>query len=113
MRTQEKKDFVTKAEAMYERLRSWRQRHPEAGIDEIAAVVRRERERLTSGLVSELAVQEKRKEQWQEEVCPTCGEKVRNKGERKRQVVHREGVSVIERPYYQCPHCDEGFFPLG
>ena len=109
----EKKDFVTEAEGMYERLRAWRHEHPAASLDQIAEVVRREREQLISGLVSELAVQERQKEEWQEVACPACGEKMRNKGKRKRQVVHREGVSVIERPYYQCPQCDEGFFPLG
>ena len=109
----EREKFIPEAEAMYERLRSWRRTHPGASLDEIAKAVRREREALISELVSELAVQEKEKEQWQEEACPTCGKKARYKGKRKRQVVHREGMSQIERPYYQCPHCGEGFFPLG
>lgn len=106
-------EFITESQAMYNRLRAWRKAHPEALLDEIAEEVRREREKLTGKLVTELAEQEKRPHLWQEENCPTCGELARYKGMRIRQVVHREGESTLERPYYKCQHCGEGFFPLG
>lgn len=109
----QEKDFVTESREMYDRLRAWRKTHPDVTFDEIAEAVRREREQLTGRLVTELAVQGEKLEQWQEERCPGCGEKARYKGMRKRQVVHKEGESTLERPYYSCPHCGEGFFPLG
>jgi len=98
---------------MYERLQAWRKAHPDATFDEIAEEIRKEREKLIGRLAAELAVQEQKSQQWQEAYCPECGEKARYKGMRRRQVVHKEGVSTLERPYYSCPHCGEGFFPLG
>jgi YgiT-type zinc finger domain-containing protein len=107
------KDFVEASREMYERLCAWRKAHPGATFDEIAEAIRKEREELTGRLVGELAVQEQKLHLWEEAYCPTCGEKARYKGKRRRQVVHKEGVSTLERPYYSCPHCGEGFFPLG
>jgi len=105
--------FVSGASEMYERLRVWRKAHPQATFDDIAREIRREREQLTGRLAAEMAVQEKKKEQWQEEICPECGKVAHYKGMRKRQVVHEEGESTLERPYYRCRHCGNGFFPLG
>jgi hypothetical protein len=45
--------------------------------------------------------------------CPTCGQKLANKGKRKRRVVTRAGELEIERTYYYCPACRRGLFPPG
>ena len=113
MEKEPEKDFVEASREMYERLRAWRKAYPGATFDEIAEEIRKEREELTGRLAAELAVQEQKLHIWQEVHCPVCGEKARYKGMRERQVVHKEGVSTLERPYYSCPHCNEGFFPLG
>lgn len=45
--------------------------------------------------------------------CPQCGGEVRGKGRRSRQVVTVRGEVKIEREYYYCSACQQGFFPLG
>lgn len=113
MMREENKGFVEGAEAMYDRLKAWRETHPQATFDEIAQAIRQERKKLTGRLAAELAVQGKREEQWQEVRCPKCGGLAENKGDRGKRVVHEEGESWLERPYYHCPECGNGFFPLG
>lgn len=54
-------EFVAEAEAMYVRLRRWREMHPEASLDEIGEEVTRERQRLMGRLMGELATQPEEK----------------------------------------------------
>jgi uncharacterized protein with PIN domain len=46
-------------------------------------------------------------------LCPACGERMRNKGHKTRQVVTRTGTSTVTRTYYYCRHCKQGHFPPG
>lgn len=46
-------------------------------------------------------------------VCPECGQTAQNKGLKKRQIVSRRGTVEVERRYYYCGHCQQGFFPPG
>jgi hypothetical protein len=45
--------------------------------------------------------------------CPSCGEKMKNKGQRTRRVVTESGEVEVERTYYYCPACRQGLFPPG
>jgi transposase-like protein len=45
--------------------------------------------------------------------CPQCGQKMKNKGKRRRRVVTETGEVEIERHYYHCAGCGQGFFPPG
>ena len=45
--------------------------------------------------------------------CPECGEKLRNKGKRKRKVVTVRGEIEMTRDYYVCSDCGMGYFPPG
>jgi len=45
--------------------------------------------------------------------CPLCRGKLENKGKRRRHVVSLRGEAEIERGYYQCQTCDQGYFPPG
>lgn len=45
--------------------------------------------------------------------CPTCGREMHNKGRKRRRVVTRSGEIEVERTYYYCEHCKQGFFPSG
>ena len=50
-------EFLEAAEAMYEQMVSWREKHPEASFDEIASEVGQERRRLMGQLLEGLATQ--------------------------------------------------------
>lgn len=45
--------------------------------------------------------------------CPVCGAELRRKGKKKKVVVSLAGEVEVERECYYCPHCQQGFFPLG
>ena len=45
--------------------------------------------------------------------CPICGKEMHNKGRKRRHVVTRSGEIKLERTYYYCEHCKQGFFPSG
>lgn len=45
--------------------------------------------------------------------CPTCGEEMHSKGRKRRRVVTRSGEIEVERTYYYCERCKQGFFPPG
>lgn len=106
-----KERFGEKAEGMYERVRGWREEHPEASFDEIARVMGEERKQLMGGLLSELAKGYRRMEA--PEYCRECGGRMEAKGEKRRGVLHREGEAKIEREHYYCPGCEGGIFPPG
>lgn len=103
--------FGEAAQAMHQRLRAWRRAHPQASFDEIAEQVSQERKALMGELLEELASAGEAVAL--APVCPNCGGAVENKGKKKRQVLHREGEVQVERDYYYCPACRQGFFPSG
>jgi len=104
-------EFGEAAAGMHQRLRAWRRAHPDATFDEIAEQVSRERQVLMGDLLEELAGETERIPL--DPLCPICGSAAQNKGAKKRQVLHREGVMRLERNYYYCPACQQGFFPSG
>jgi hypothetical protein len=44
--------------------------------------------------------------------CPDCGQKLKNKGQRRRRIVTEAGDVEVERTYYHCAACGQGFSPL-
>jgi hypothetical protein len=102
-------EFGEAAEAMHQRLCAWRRAHPGATFDEIAELVGQERKALLGKLLEELS--EETEVIALEPLCPACGGAAENKGKKKRQVLHREGEVQVERNYYYCPACRQGFFP--
>lgn len=45
--------------------------------------------------------------------CPQCGQKMKTKGKRRRRLVTQAGEVEIERLYYHCGVCGQGFSPPG
>jgi tRNA(Ile2) C34 agmatinyltransferase TiaS len=45
--------------------------------------------------------------------CPQCGQKMKSKGKRRRRIVTEAGEIEVERLYYHCAACGQGFFPPG
>jgi phage terminase large subunit GpA-like protein len=78
-------------------------------IEEQALTIRQQvGERITQQMLSQAA-----QGQQGAVLCPTCGERMQNKGHKTRQVVTRTGTSTITRTYYYCRHCKQGHFPPG
>jgi uncharacterized protein with PIN domain len=102
-------EFGEAAVEMHRRMREWRRAHGEATFDEIAERVSQERRALMGNLLEELATEAEIG--LLDRICPLCDGVVQNKGQKKRQILHREGETKLERDYYYCPACKQGFFP--
>jgi hypothetical protein len=100
-------------EQMWEEMYRWREAHPKASFDEIAAQVTPKRRALIGQLLAQLACQYGDGEEVAGVKCPKCGELMRYKGRASREVEHLEGEVELARAYYHCAGCESGLFPPG
>ena len=103
--------FEETAGEIHERLWSWRRGEPEASFDAIMERVRQEREALMKPLVEELMAEARVGEV--DVCCRECGARAQNMGKKRKVIQHREGAVEVNREYYCCPSCKQGFFPPG
>ncbi len=100
------------ADAAIEELLAKRKAPAEASLADIEQVVRaaslKFEEALTTELLAESAAE---LPAWPN--CPQCGQKMKNKGKRRRRIVTETGEVEIERHYYYCAACGRGLFPPG
>jgi NADH pyrophosphatase NudC (nudix superfamily) len=100
------------AEAAIEQLLAKRKAPGEASLADIEQVVRAASQQWEQALTAELLAESAAElPAWP--ACPQCGQKMKNKGKRKRRVVTETGEVEIERHYYHCAACEQGFFPPG
>jgi hypothetical protein len=100
-------------EQMWEELHGWREKHPAASFDEIAAQATPRRRALMGQLLAQLACQHGDGEVVEGLRCPDCGQAMSYKGRPRREVEHLEGETELARAYYYCAQCESGFFPPG
>ena len=113
-RDKEKAQLQQAFERMYEELWRWREAHPEATFDEIAAQVTPRRRAVMSQMLEALARQPGSGQVPEGQPCPKCGSAMEYKGEPKRAIEHYlEGETVLNRAYHYCPQCESGLFPPG
>jgi hypothetical protein len=99
---------------MYDELWQWREEHPQASFDEIAAQVTPRRRAVVAEMLKALAGQHGLGQAVEGKVCPECGGVMEYKGEPKREIEHYlEGETELRRAYYYCPECENGLFPPG
>jgi Zn finger protein HypA/HybF involved in hydrogenase expression len=112
MGKQADRDEVTKAAGqVYEELEAWCATHPGYTLLELEEQAAKLRQRLIGEMMSRLVSQRESIAPAEGVKCPKCGEPMQNKGKRKRTVRGPEGPIELERAYYYCPACKEGFFP--
>ena len=101
-------------EAMYDELWAWREAHPEATFDEIAAQVTPRRRAVMAEVLEALARQRGSGQVPEGQTCAKCGGAMAYKGEPRREIEHYlEGETALNRAYYYCPKCKSGLFPPG
>ncbi len=100
------------AEAAIEELLANRKAPADASLADIERVVRAASLKFEQALTAELLAESAAElPAWP--VCRQCGQKMKNKGKRRRRVVTETGEVDLERPYYHCATCGQGFFPPG
>ncbi len=112
MSRQADRDEVTRAAGqVYEELEAWCAAHPGYTLLELEEQAAKLRQRLMGEMMSRLVSQREAVQPAEGMKCPECGGDLQNKGKRKRTVRGPEGPIELERAYYYCPLCQEGFFP--
>lgn len=99
-------DFIAEATAAYQRIKAWREAHPDADLRAIEEQVRQVRRPLMGALIKELLDTDETRPD-----CPACGKPMGFQGDRARDVRGLEGDFDWERGYYYCRSCNEGLSP--
>ena len=73
---------------MYDELWQWREEHPQASFDEIAAQVTPRRRAVVAEMLKALAGQHGLGQEVEGKRCPECGGAMEYKGEPKREIEH-------------------------
>ena len=100
-------------------MRSWREAHPTATLQEIEEEVDKRIARWRAGLVEGLAMASAAVEVGSRAAdepasCPTCGGVLQARGKHIRKLTTSGEQTVrLERSYGYCPTCQVGFFPPG
>ncbi len=100
-------------------MRTWREEHPTATMQEIEEEVDKRIARLRAGLVEGLAMSSAAAEIGSRATgsptkCPTCGGVLHSRGKQVRKLTTTGEQPVrLERGYGYCPRCQVGFFPPG
>ena len=84
----------------------------ELSLTEIEEVALELRAQVGTAITQGLTDQQSQRTQ-PDEHCPTCGQRMRNKGRKRRHLVTRSGDVEVERTYYYCETCQTGHFPPG
>lgn len=108
-----REETVTEVEEMCDELYEWRELHPEASLDDIAARLRPRRRQVMGRLLSGLACQQGNGTSVEGIMCPSCGQRMVYKGDRPCTKEHAEGEITLKRAYYHCRACKAAFFPPG
>lgn len=82
-------------------------------LSEIEQLVLKAGQKLEQGFTAELATESGQTAPSEWPNCPRCGRRLTAKGKHRRRVAAVSGEVELERDYYYCRHCREGFFPPG
>lgn len=104
--------LVVAAEAAIAKALAERALPAQAQLADIERVARSAGQQLEQAVARALA-QESAAEVSAWPTCPHCGQKMKNKGQRRRRVVTEVGEIEVERTYYHCAGCGQGLFPPG
>jgi uncharacterized protein with PIN domain len=106
-----KADLLAEAEKVISQMLGDRAKKEYLTITDIEGLARSVGQAMMQQVSQRLAGEESQPEEWKE--CPTCGQRMRTKGKKGRDVILDTGEVRIERDYYYCEHCRKGIFPPG
>ena len=104
-----KAQMMAQAEAAIETLLAERQKKGRLNLSDIEHLAREAGQRVMQELTVDLVDTEAAAEE--DTKCPECGQKLRYKGKKARDLVTETGEVRLERGYYYCPTCRKGIFP--
>jgi hypothetical protein len=105
--------WMKEAEAVYNELLDWEEKIERPNLTQIEEIVRELRKRLSEELAEDVIHDQEAKQPVPGPRCAHCGREMQYKGQKKVEPQTWVGDLKIERGYYYCPKCKEGFFPPG
>ena len=112
-RKQNQERLMAEAQSMIEEFLNWEEQTDKPNLTQIEDVVLRLRERLGQRL-AEMAIEDQEATQPVEApTCPTCGARMRYKGQKETRVGSRVAELRLDRAHYYCARCQSGLFPPG
>jgi hypothetical protein len=104
---------MMKAEAVYDELLDWEEKTEKPNLTQIEEVVLELQKRLSEEMAKDIVYAQEAKQPVPGPQCAHCGREMEYKGQKKVEPQTWAGELKIERGYYYCPKCKEGFFPPG
>jgi hypothetical protein len=119
MKAEDEQRWKELAQEVLLEMRSWREDHPTATMQEIEEEVDQRMARMRAGLVEGTAMTSAAVEGGSRATepaahCPSCGGVLQARGKQVRQLrTTGEQTVRLSRSYGYCPTCEVGFFPPG
>lgn len=112
-REERKKELMRKLEQVVEELLEWEEGKEGPSLGEIEEEVLVLREKVGQEMVKNVVKHQGSVRPVPGPSCAGCGEEMRYKGLKGKQVESLAGGVRVERGYYYCPACEAGIFPPG
>lgn len=108
-----KAEFLVEAEALFDQLMEWGEQTAQPNLTQIEGIVLQLRQQLGEQMAQALLARQENRQPAEKIYCPHCQGELEPKGQKGNRVESQVGSLQIERSYYYCPRCRQGFFPSG
>ena len=112
-REQRKAEFLEEAGMLFDELLDWEEGTRAPTLTEIEEVILTLRERMGRKMAGDMLEHQEAGTPVPGPTCPRCEREMRYKGEKGTGIESRLGILEVERGYYYCENCRQGFFPPG
>jgi uncharacterized protein with PIN domain len=112
-RAQKETKLRKAADEMIEAFLAWDEENSAPNLTEIEEVILALRRRMGEQMLGVALGGQELRQPVESPLCPECGAKMRNKGQKRRAVESRVGGVELERSHYYCACCQSGLFPPG
>lgn len=112
-REQKKVELMREAEALIDELLDWTASAERPNLSQIEEEVLKLRQRFSEEMTQAVVEVQEAKQPAVGPRCTKCGQVMSYKGQKKVRVQTWVGELELERGYYHCAACQEGFFPPG
>lgn len=112
-RAEKKATLMREAERLIEELLEWEEKKEKPNLREIEEEILEIRAELGREMLKSVLNNQGSVRPVPGSECQRCGQEMRYKGQKGKQVESLAGGMKIERGYYYCAECEAGIFPPG
>jgi predicted RNA-binding Zn-ribbon protein involved in translation (DUF1610 family) len=105
--------FLERAAEAFDQAVGWQEEQAEISLTEMEEKVAALQPKVMGLLLESLVALQGTGQEAPGPQCPECGKEMRYKGLKERGLATSVGEIDLERAYYYCPDCGQGFFPPG